>query len=618
MCGLAGLIGTGATDAALMSAMSSRLASRGPDGEGVWTAPGVALVHRRLAVIDLVGGQQPMVSADGATALVFNGEIYNYVQLREELASEGRVCTGRGDTAVLLEAWRAWGPDCLSRLRGMFAFAVWESGPRRLTLARDHAGIKPLHWFQAGGTLAFASEPKALHAHPACPREVDPTAIVHYLECQYMPGSRSAWRGLQRLQPGHLLVCEADDEPQVRRWHRPTCQPTLDVSGDEAVDLVHHALRRSVRSMLVADVPLGAFLSGGVDSSTIVALMAEVGPVDSFTLDFGEEHAVSEHREAAEVADRLGTRHHPLRIAPDDVLGEIERFQVAYDEPFGDPAALPTLLLSRLTRRHVTVALSGEGADEVFGGYRRYLRRLTDANRQRWWAWTAPLVRHLPAKTRGSCSMRVLVRGLERAWTTMPSVIPPELHGAWFSPALLAVRRQSLEDLAAAAYKECDAADHAERVMAVDRALWLPDDLLLKVDRATMAYGLEARVPYLDPDLIELSGRLPSALKLDHGQNTKHVLKRIAERYLPRSLVHRRKQGFSMPLGAWLRGGLRPLLIDCLGPDGLGRRGLLRQQPLDNMCREHLSGRAGHGTQLWAFIVLELWFRRWAPDWHLS
>ncbi|MBA3685799.1 MAG: asparagine synthase (glutamine-hydrolyzing) [Planctomycetes bacterium] len=618
MCGIAGMLGAGADDTRLATAMSERLAPRGPDAEGRWSGPGVLLAHRRLAVIDLSGGVQPMVSADGQTVIVFNGEIYNYRALRQELAAEGRACVDAGDTAVLLAAWQAWGPACLPRLRGMFAFAVWESGPRRLTLARDHAGIKPLYWFAAGGAMAFASEVKALQVHPACPREVDPTAVALYLECQYIPGSRSIWQSVQRLPPGHQLVIEDGQAPRQQRWHRPTSLPKLDVSEDEAVDLIHASLRQAVRSMLVADVPLGAFLSGGVDSSTIVALMAEVGPVDSFTLDFGDQYAGSEHRESTEVANLLGTRHHPLRITAQDVLGEMDRFQASYDEPFGDQAALPTLLLSRLTRRHVTVALSGEGADEVFGGYRGYLRRHGDPSRRSRWAWTAPLLRLLPAKQRGNCSVRVVTRGLARAWTTMPSVLPPEAHPQWFTPALRAAQQELLEDLSAAAYVDCDASDHTEQVMAVDRALWLPDDLLVKVDRATMAYGLEARVPYLDPDLLTLAARLPSALKLDGGRQTKHLLKRVASRHLPASLVYRRKQGFHMPLGDWLRGDLRELMEDCLGPGGLLRRGLLRPAMLSRLRDDHLRGKPSTGHRLWALMVLELWFRRWAPDWRLA
>lgn len=618
MCGITGILSTAADDLQVVQAMVDALTPRGPDAQGIWQAPGVLFGHRRLAVLNPTGSAQPMCSVDGTTTIVFNGEIYNFAELRQELLAVGVPCPVGGDTEVLLAAWMHWGRGCLERLRGMFAFAVWEASRQTLTVVRDHLGIKPLYWFHSQGVFAFASEPKALHAHPACPREPDPTAIARYLECQYVPGSASIWRGIHRLPPGYLLEMAPHREPSLASWSHPDQQPLLEISQEEATDRIHELLRASVRSMLVADVPVGAFLSGGVDSSTLVALMAEAGPVESFTLDFGDGHDGSEHREAAEVARILGTRHHPLRVGESDVLAMRERFLVAFDEPFGDPAALPTMLLAQGTRRQVTVALSGEGGDEVFGGYRAYIPRLDDPVRCRRWGWSAPILRCLPHRLRSSRRMRGMTRGLDRVWTTLPCVIGPEKQQHWFCPGLSAHYTDTVGDLAADAYRRPAALDHVGRVMAVDRSLWLPDDLLVKVDRATMAFGLEARVPYLDPDLLTFAARLPSHLHLDQGRTGKALLKRIACRYLPTEMIHRRKKGFNMPLRSWLQHELRPLMEDCLGPQGLAVRGIIRPARLVQLRHDLLTGKDHAAHTAWPLITLELWFRRWQPTWRFS
>lgn len=618
MCGITGIHGAIPDAVTIGRRMVAALAPRGPDAEGIWHELGILLGHRRLAVLNPQGSAQPMQSTDATTTIVFNGEIYNFVALRQELADAGSPCPTGGDTEVLLAAWMRWGRACLTKLRGMFAFAIWHSPSRTLTVVRDHLGIKPLYWFHTGGVFAFASEPKALHQHPACPREPDPSAIARYLECQYVPGPDSIWSGIQRLPIGHLLEITGGQAPVLVRWHHPDHEPPLQIDAEQATQRIHELLRASVRSMLVADVPLGAFLSGGVDSSVLVALMAEAGPVDSFTLDFGDEHAASEHREAAEVARILGARHHPIRVSHGDVLGMQEAFLAAFDEPFGDPAALPTMLLAQATRRDVTVALSGEGGDEVFGGYRAYLSRLEDPARHRRWSWAGPALKLLPTRMRASRRLRSITQGLDRVWTTFSSVIPPEKQRSWFTPALSSRYQVSIGDLAATAYADGADLDHVGRVMAVDRALWLPDDLLVKVDRATMAFGLEARVPYLDPDLLAFVSRLPSGLKLADGQIGKALLKHIACKYLPNELVHRRKKGFNMPLQTWLRNDLRPLMDACLGPGGLAKRGLLRTSRLERLRQDLLRGKSDAAHMAWPLITLELWFRRWQPDWRLS
>lgn len=620
MCGISGFVDPN-TAPEVLRRMTAVLAHRGPDADGFYENGPVHLGHRRLAVLDLETGRQPLFNEDGSVAVVFNGEIYNFAELREQLLQRGHRFVTRTDTEVLVHGYEEYGDELLSRLRGMFAFALWDNQRRRLLLARDHLGVKPLYYYWNAGQLAFASELKSLALHPSVTRELDVEALGLFLECQYIPTPRSVYRHVHKLPAGHAAVLERG-ELRVFGYWRPDYQDKLPLSEPEAAALVEQALRDSVRAMLVADVPLGAFVSGGVDSSLVAALMTqEAGrPIETFNLGFSGGVAESEHAYAQRVASHIGARHRTLMLAPSDVLSAFSRWLDIFDEPFADPAALPTMLLSQFARRHVTVVLTGEGADEVFGGYDNYRRRVrhervTTLLGHRYSPLPA-LVRYLPGWMRKDRFMKAIANPRARRYATISNVFDVALRGNLYTPAFRAAHHDSIAAYAERCFEECNSASYLDRLLHVDLRLWLPDDLLTKVDRATMAYSLEARVPYLDHRVVELCARLAPDLKC-RGKIGKYILKRIAERHLPHDVVHRRKQGFFMPLSDWLANELKGQTYDCLGPQGLARRGLLRPQALARLLQQHYGGRRNHSSRLWALLVLERWFRRFAPDFAL-
>lgn len=623
MCGIAGLWAPGGIDREALARMTAALSHRGPDADGFFVQGPVGLGHRRLSVIDLAGSPQPMHSVDGRATIVFNGEIYNYRELRAELRSAGQRFATDGDTEVILAAWRQWGEGLLTRLHGMFAFALWDHDARTLLLARDHLGVKPLHYRHDARGLAFASELKALAHAPGFTRDIDLEAIGLYVEAQYIPAPRTIWRDVKKLPAAHAMRIDADGRATIWRYWVPRWAPKLDLSDDEAVDALDAQLRASVGSMLVADVPLGAFVSGGIDSSLVAALMTDVArrPIDTFNIGFEGDTAGSEHEHAAAVARHLGARHHTLMLAPEAILDALERWHDVFDEPFGDQAALPTLLLARFARREVTVALTGEGADEAFAGYGNYGRRLRDervsgplgaaASPVPW------LVRRLPARLLKERLLRAIAEPLPRRYQGISVLFDPGMRARLLSPRMRALLTESLGDHAARAFAECESPEYLDHLLHVDQRLWLADDLLVKVDRATMAHSLEARVPYLDHGFIDFCARLPGHLKLRDGQ-TKWLLKRLALRHLPDAIVNRRKQGFVMPVGAWLNGRLAPELDAAMSRSGLAGRGLFAEGALSRLLAEHRSGRRNHGFRLWSLMMLERWFMQWAPQWRLD
>jgi len=624
MCGIAGYVSDTAQAPAVLAAMTGSLAHRGPDADGFWSSGRAHLGHRRLSVIDIAGSPQPMTSPDGRVAVVFNGEIYNFRELREELARGGWTFRTAGDTEVLLAGWAQWGEALVGHLRGMFAFALWDAARHTLFAARDHLGVKPFHYAWDGETLVFGSELKAVLAHPAVGANLDPAALRLYLECQFIPAPHSVFAGVRKLPPGYTMTL-AGGALHLREYWRPRYGDKLALSDREAEDALDGELRASVQGMLVADVPLGAFVSGGIDSGLIAALMTDItgGPIDTFNIGFEGGVAVSEHREAAQVAKHIGSRHHALMLAPDHVLAEFDRWIDVFDEPFADQAALPTMLLSGFARKDVTVVLTGEGADEVFGGYSNYRKRVREERWTRWLGHAASplpaLVKTLPPALRKDRLLRSLGEPLARRYRTIPNVFDVLLHPRLFTPQFLAATRDAPDvgAMAAIAFGEAEGADYMERLLHIDTRLWLPDDLLTKVDRATMTHSLEARVPYLDHRFVEFCGRLEPAQKI-RGTQHKHILKRVAERYLPHSIVHRGKQGFVMPLSEWLAGRLAGELDEHLGDGGLGRRGLFRAGVLAGLLAEHRSGRRNHAGRLWALLILERWFRRYAPEWRMG
>ena len=599
--------------------MCAAMAHRGPDGQGVWTAPGVGLGHLRLSIIDLAGSPQPMASSDGRAMLVFNGEIYNYRELREELRGSGAEFHTDGDSEVILAAWQRWGPDCLPRLHGMFAFAIYDLGARTLFLARDRLGVKPLFYAPlSDGSLAFASELKGLIAHPLLRRDIDPLAIEDYLAWGYVPDHRSILAGVHKLPAGHSLLLRHDAPlPAPRQW--------WDVSFAErhkgrAADLeaeLLHLLRQAVTSRMVADVPLGAFLSGGVDSSAVVALMAEASsnPVNTCSIGF-DVAALDETGYAADVAKRFGTNHRARQVSPDD-FDHVDTLAAMFDEPFADASALPTWRVCQLARETVTVALSGDGADEAFAGYRRHkfqhgedrLRGLLPQ------ALRGPLFGGLgaiypkadwaPRPLRAKATLQALAASSEAGYARAVGVTPPELRAQLYSPEFLKLRgdyraEQPWEDL----MRSAPARSGLDRAQYADLKFWLPGDILTKVDRTSMAVSLEAREPLLDHRLIEFAAGLPEGLRLKGGQG-KWLLKKTMKRYLPDDILFRQKQGFVTPIAQWFRGPLAESARGIAASSALARTGWFEPRRLGSIAEDHIAGRADHGRLLWQLLMLD-------------
>lgn len=639
MCGISGFVNLGRTEyaaQAVLRQMNRRLSHRGPDAEGYFAHEHVHLAHRRLAVIDIAASSQPMTTADGRHTIVFNGEIYNYRSLREELRALGRQFATNGDTEVLLQAIAQWGEGALERIEGMFAFASFDKTEQTLLVARDHLGVKPLHFVTNATTFAFASELKALLEHPAVSNDLNLDALGLYLECQYIPAPLTIYRDISKLEAGHALRLNVRTGA-IARWQfwSVNYQHKISVGQTEAINLLDTELRRSVESMLLADVPLGAFVSGGVDSSLVAALMTDLTgkPIETFNLGFLDQSGrpdttQSEHDEAAKVASHLRSHHHALMVKPSDVTDTFADWVNVFDEPFGDQAALPTMLLSKLTRQHVTVALTGEGADELFSGYANYQKRASEekiaAIFGASWSPLPRLLALLPAAARKDRLVKAIMQPKAKRYATVPNVFDRALQPTLFSNSLLVAQKSHIADYAAKFYDECNAEDYIEKIMYVDMRLWLADDLLTKVDRSTMAYSLEARVPFLDHRFVEFVARLDPALK-QHGKTTKFILKKLAARYLPEEIVYRNKQGFVMPLSAWLQSSLKPHVDAALGANGGGRsgsrglakRGLFREGALAKIQAEHATGRSNHAGRIWALAVLEQWFQRYAPEFSL-
>ena len=650
MCGLSGVLdvrreATGDALAGTVEAMAATLAHRGPDGAGSWVdaGAGVALAHRRLSVIDLSEqGHQPMVSASGRYVVAYNGEIYNFRHLRRDLEAGGTSFRGHSDTEVLLAAVEAWGLDTsLGRMNGMFAFALWDSGRCQLHLVRDRLGEKPLYYAWVGGLLLFASELKALRAHPAFRPEVDRGALALYLRHNCVPAPYSIYEGTAKLPPATVLTVDGAGRGGAPSSHvvpRPYWSARsvaeagqaarLDGDASEVADEVETLLGDAVEMQMVADVPLGAFLSGGVDSSLVVALMQARSPrpVRTFTIGF-DDPAYDESADAAGVARHLGTDHTALVVSPADAMAVIPELGTLYDEPFGDSSQIPTVLVSRLARRQVTVVLSGDGGDELFAGYNRY-------------AWSRHLGRHLrqvprPAREAAARVLRTVPPGtwdalLRRAAPLLPrrlkvrnpgtkvqklaDVLPADspqemyrtLVSHWQRPGSLV---QGVPEEPPSLLTGTDAwpqlADPVEAMMCLDQLSYLPDDILVKVDRASMSVGLEVRVPMLDHRLVALAWRVPPAMKLRDGRS-KWLLRQMLHRHVPAELVERPKAGFGLPLGSWLRGPLRDWAEDLLDDHRLRQQGFLDAAVVRETWSRHLAGRDAE-YQLWDVLMFQSW-----------
>jgi len=610
VCGICGIATThGAADVEALRAMSELLVHRGPDSGGEHVDHGVALGARRLSIIDLEHGDQPIANEDGSCVVVQNGEIYNYPELRRDLERAGHELRTRCDTEALVHLYEEHGPGFAERLRGMFAAAIWDARRRRLVLARDPYGIKPLYYRHVGGELRFASELRAL------PRgEIDLDALEAFLAFNSIPAPYSIFRDIRKLPAGHVLVWE-DGEIFVERYARPG--PTREGElrdGDEAelVEELRARLRDSVRAHLLSDVPVGVLLSGGVDSAALAALAAQETPepVHTFTIGFAER-SFDERDDARLVAERYGTEHHELLVRPEPEL-LLRALAETFDEPFADSSALPTYLVSQLAAEHVKVALSGEGGDELFGGYYTYVADLMGDRFAPLARAVRPLVEALPASTR-KASLDYKAKRFVRA-----AHLPPlERHHGWkeiFSAdarAELTGRRATFDpvDVYRARYAETAGAPQLARLQDVDFGVYLVDDLLVKTDRASMAHSLEARVPFLDPLVTNLAFALPTRLKV-RGLAKKVLLRKAVEPLLPAEVVHGRKRGFSIPAAAWLRGELEPFARETLSAENLRRQGFFQPAPVARLIDEHVAGREDWSRQLWGLLAFTLWHER--------
>jgi asparagine synthase (glutamine-hydrolysing) len=623
MCGIAGFADSPApndlggperleADTRLVRAMCAVIRHRGPDDEGFHVEPGIGLGMRRLSIIDLRTGHQPIGSEDGAVQVVFNGEIYNFRQLRAELERAGHRFSTTSDTEVIVHGYEQWGRGVFERLRGMFGVALWDGRARMLWLARDRAGIKPLYYVEHRGRLFYGSELKSLLAADIVERAIDPAAVAHYLAFLYTPADRAIFRGVRKLPPGHLL-CWRDGRAAVSPFWRPPTNEVAVRDEREAEEQLLELLRDAVRSHLVSDVPLGAFLSGGIDSSLVVALMAEASarPVQTFSIGF-DEPAYDELEAARVVAAHIGAEHHEFVVRP-DALAIVDRIVSHFDEPFADASAIPTWYVSELARRHVTVVLSGDGGDELFAGYDWYVPHPRVAQFD---TWPMPgkrtlarlAARTLPYGARGRRFLGHVARDEDDRYIDSVSFFGPEDRRALLHPSFAGGGGETPEDGLRARLARVRHLPRVSRMMHADFGAYLPEDVLTKVDRMSMAHSIESRVPLLDHPLVEFALRLPLALKLRDGHR-KYLLKRVASRLLPDAVLRRRKQGFGVPLGIWFRGGLRDAFQDVLLSARAQQRGYFSTREVRRLLDEHLTGRRDHDLRLWQLFMFELWHR---------
>ncbi len=640
MCGIAGFLENRADRsegslAQLASAMGQAMLHRGPDSGDVWVEPssGVALSHRRLAIVDLTSaGAQPMTSACGRYVIIYNGEVYNHNDIRPELATGGIKFRGHSDTEVILEGCARWGVKAtVQKLIGMFAFALWDRHEKRLTIVRDRLGIKPVYWTQTPKSFLFGSELKTLRVHPDCPSEINRNAVAGYLRHNYIGGASSIYQGINKLEPGWMVSIRAGEKPILEQyWSLDSVVSNAQMnpfngSDEDAVEALHDLLFDATGRRMMADVPLGAFLSGGIDSSTVVALMQAQSerPVKTFSIGFHEE-GYNEAKHAAEVARHLGTEHTELYVSPEEARDVIPKLPFYYDEPFSDSSQIPTYLVSKMTRGHVTVALSGDGGDELFSGYTRYF---TAEKFGKALFGQPQALRNLEAGVIKSMSPSV--------WDQLSKIIPsrrrPTMFGDklyklanmlkggrddfyrslishWHEPDDLVIGGVEPKGLVWDESVKQRVPDFIDRMQYLDTLTYLPDDILTKVDRASMAVSLEARVPLLDHRVVDFAWKLPKHMKIRNGQG-KWLLRQVLYKYVPQEMIERPKMGFGVPIDSWLRGPLREWAEDLLSPSSLQNGGLLRSEPIQQKWQEHLSGRRNWQYLLWDVLMLQAWQR---------
>ncbi|HLK69352.1 MAG TPA: asparagine synthase (glutamine-hydrolyzing) [Bryobacteraceae bacterium] len=621
MCGIAGFTCLNrAVSQNVAHRITEGLYHRGPDQQGIFEGSEATLCAVRLKIIDLGGGDQPFVSEDGNTAIAFNGEIYNHLEIRKDLEAAGHRFRSQCDTETVLRAFLQWDTACFSRMRGMFAVALWTESRKRLVLARDRMGIKPLYYYRSGENICFGSELKSIFEHPEVPRVLDLQALDSYLSVNYVPGPRTLIEGIRKLPPGHCMEWR-----HGHTWIEPWCQRTQGETGPQSLEAAKEELdlllRDSVREHLVSDVPLGVWASGGLDSSTVLHYAAAQSstPLKTFSVSF-QGRSFDESRYFREIAQVYGTDHHEFDLNPDvELRSAIEEFAYYSDEPSADAGALPVWFLSRMTRRHVTVALSGEGADELFGGYLTYVadrlvrpfRRVPAGMRR---LMRTALDRYLPVSDEKISLEYKLKRWIEGSW-----LHPDEAHffwnGTFSNEQRKKIRRGAngnglrtlVEDLG------IEASSVLDRYLQVDQNYYLPDDILYKTDRMSMAHSLEVRPPFLDPRIVDFAASLPQRLKI-RGFQQKFVLRELMRGKLPESVLARKKTGFDIPTHDWFRGILRPLLADTLTTDAIEATGIFDATAIHSLMRDHMERRINVGYHLWGLLTLFQWMKRWKVE----
>lgn len=639
MCGIVGFINKDNFDyyKRMLPKASLSLLHRGPDDSGFFydEKTGLGLAHRRLSIIDLSSaGHQPMTSND--VSIIYNGEIYNFKNIRKILEGYGHKFNSSTDTEVVLKAYIQWGIDCLEKFIGMFAFAIWDGRKKRLFLARDRIGIKPLYYHFSDGAFLFASELKAFMAFSIFKKDIDPDSIPLFLHYQYIPAPKTIFKNTFKLLPGHFLTYENNTIKTHTYWQHPEMKVELSdlaLNEEDKLQQLDELLTQAVSDRLISDVPLGALLSGGIDSSIVVALMQKVNssPVRTFSIGF-KEKGYNEAKWAAKVAKHLGTDHTELYVTPKEAIDVIPMLPKIYDEPFADSSAIPTFLVSKLTRSHVTVALSGDGGDEQFSGYVRYWSTRSAVKGLRYIPvpvrrFISDLLKSIPLNWIESCYLpfreilpqRFRVANFPDKWQKLTGMMNQTLISElyrmticfWSKEELLSlIGKQLPESQFENTFKETEGQQIISRLMRVDQKTYLPDAMLTKVDRASMAASLEVRVPLLDHRVVEYTASLPENLKYRNGTG-KYILKKLLGKYVPGELFERPKMGFGVPIDHWLRGELKDLLLDYLSPERLKKEGLFDHVIVERKIKEHLSGRVNRQYQLWALLMWEMWREQW-------
>jgi asparagine synthase (glutamine-hydrolysing) len=618
MCGIAGILNLASMPLSCTDVLDGMLRAifhRGPDEDGVLCDRELAMGMRRLSIIDLADGTQPIFDESGRYAVILNGEIYNYVELRKELLQRGHCLKTHSDTEVIVHLYEEFGERCVDHLRGMFAFAVWDNVERELFIARDRMGEKPLYYCICDDNFLFASEVKALFQHPGLTASINPTGLAAYLSLKYVPAPMTMFAGIQSLPPAHWIKIRRGQISVQRYWDVSYEKRNPLISEEQCIEELDGLLRESIGIRLRSDVPFGAFLSGGIDSSVIVAIMSQLmnEPVKTFSVGFDGSDESDELPFAKMVADRYGCEHHTLKVTGQDFLNYAETVLWHLDQPIADQATVATFMVAKLARQHVKMVLTGEGGDELFGGYARYVGNQWAP----WFGWLPSIggraVRSIADRIPGMRRGRIAIGALTHAdEATRYANWFPMFHDDVKHEVMSATLRNS--DCPTSKYfaehlTRSDAKEPLDRMLYVDCNLWLPDYLLLRGDKLTMANALEARIPFLDHRLVEYAAGLPTKMKV-RGRVRKYLLKKVAARYLPDEIIHRRKQGFPIPVAKWLREEAQGMMLDLLSEETIKRRGLFNTRKVSELVRGHLSGAYDYETELWGLMSVEMWMQR--------